>query len=342
MNDMSQASEGRSLVEQPKPKREVLIVDSHIPMLDTAHFEHMGRVAKVIASSSLLPDHLKGESPEQSTGNCFLIVNQSVRWNMDPFALVSGSYIVHGNLGFEGKVIAAAINSDPNMASRLTYEYSGQEGSDDRSVIISGTLKGEGKARAIKGSVRDWKTSNDGWKTPSGMDRMLNYRGSREWARMHNPDRLLGVYSIDELETMRAENAKDVPHRRMRNVTPDKEEASEPPTEASEPPTEPAKPPTEAAKPPTEAAKEPEVIEPEPERNDFPGDVQTKTWQKVATAMEEKIDTFDGPDGLDDLNKWVEIAGPKFDWIAKQDKTAGAELDARVMDKINLLKGEPE
>jgi len=191
-----------------------------IPILDTSKFEHMQRIAAVMAECGYVPDHLrKGGTPSERTATCFLVVNQAVRWGMDPFALAQTTYVISGKLGFEGKTIAAAINSDPRLKGRLNYEYSGE--GQNRTVVVSGTFRDTGETRTVEGTIAKWRTKNQQW--ADDPDQMLAYRGSRQWARRWMPDRLLGVYSADELDGI-AE--RDVPtgHRaqRMKDITPPK------------------------------------------------------------------------------------------------------------------------
>lgn len=176
--------------------REVRVVEDVIPILDTARFEHMQRIASVMADTSMIPKHITADG--NPAANCFLIVNQAVRWGMDPFALAQHAYFVSGKLGWEGKVVAAAINSDPVLHGRLEYEFKGE--GKTRSVVVSGTFKDTGKTAEITGTLENWKTANKNW--TASPDQMLTYRGAREWARRHMPDRMLGVYSSDELEDM--------------------------------------------------------------------------------------------------------------------------------------------
>src|ERR1700742_4942805 len=95
------------------------VVDS-IPALDTARFEHMQRIANVMARSTMIPETLRMYGPkdnrqdlpfEQVMSNCFLVVNQAVRWGMDPFAVVSCCAVVHGRLSYEGKLVAAVLDA---------------------------------------------------------------------------------------------------------------------------------------------------------------------------------------------------------------------------------------
>ncbi len=84
----------QELQAPPKPDRLVVHDDGPIAYLfDSARFEQMKRIAIAMAHASLIPDHLHGNSAdpkqrwEQTVGNCLLIVNQALRWNMDPFAV---------------------------------------------------------------------------------------------------------------------------------------------------------------------------------------------------------------------------------------------------------------
>jgi hypothetical protein len=54
---------------------------------------------------------------EQIMANCFLVVNQAVRWNMDPFAVAQCVSVVHGKLCYEGKLIAAIIEAKLGIAT---------------------------------------------------------------------------------------------------------------------------------------------------------------------------------------------------------------------------------
>lgn len=189
-----------------------------VPILDTSKFEHMQRIAVMMSECAYVPaDLLKGNTDNAKIANCFLVVNQAVRWGMDPFALAQTAYFVQGKLGFEGKTIAAAINSDHRLKGRLNYEFSGK--GDIMMITVSGTFRDTGETKTITGSVSMWKTSQGLWaKDP---EQALVYRGSRQWARRWMPDRLLGIYSSDELDEI---SARDVPTgqraARMKDVTP--------------------------------------------------------------------------------------------------------------------------
>lgn len=193
---MSTAPDTNNIAALPKPKATLPVsVDVNNPTslyLDTAVFEQIQRVAVMMSRAGLAPSHLRGEG---KVADCILVVAQALRWKSDPFAVAQHTFVTQGKLGYEGKLIAAMVNSSGKLKENLNYEYSGE--GDGRTIVVSGTLKGSEVLRKIDGTVGKWKTANEFWK--KNPDQMLAYRGAREWARRHMPEVLLGVNSEDEI-----------------------------------------------------------------------------------------------------------------------------------------------
>ena len=198
----------------PPEKREVLVVRDDGPaahLFDTARFEQMQRIARAMGASTLIPEHLQGNTPEQTTANCLMVVNQAVRWKMDPYAVAPESYVVtkkgsvaRGKLGFQGKLVAAVVNTRAGLVGRLTYTFEGA--GDGRTVTVSGRFDDESEPRIITLSVKQAKTTNTMWTTDP--DQKLVYSGVTKWARRHCPEVMLGVLTDDDLDRM----ALDVEH----------------------------------------------------------------------------------------------------------------------------------
>lgn len=286
-------------IEKPLPRNELRVVEDRIAVFDTAHFEHMQRVATLMATCNLVPDALKGKMAD-----CFLVVNQARNWNMDPFSVAQCTSIVSGKLCFEGKLVAAAIASDAALQGPLNYKFSGT--GDARKVVVSGRLKGEVEDRIVEGTVSQWRTKNDQWtKDP---DQMLVYRGARQWARRHKPDRLLGVYAPDEFDE---EQGERWPRREPRNVTP-------PPAPPAPPPAPPAAPvaqsaPSAPAAPPPVPVIEDAQFELVPPTEAPPADV------KPAKSYDEKIE----------------------DWKARL-KAADFDVQAEIFEEIEIFRESGE
>lgn len=222
-------------------------VEHPIPVYDTARFEHMQRIAAMMANAPLVPDHLRKGDIQNAIASCFLVVNQAANWDMDPFAVAQATYVGPGNrIGYEGKLIHAAIQK--KLGVNLHYEFSGE--GMNRAVKVTGILPGENVAREIIGTVEQWHTKDregntkGNWKNQP--DDQLIYRGSRQWCRRYSPGVILGVYSDDELEDIetRARNARDVSPGTNEPTDPPEPDA---PTPAAQP--EPSEPPPQTAEP---------------------------------------------------------------------------------------------
>lgn len=204
------------IVERNSVANQKLVVHDNGPlsfMMDTGKFEHLQRLSKVMAFSSLLPDHLRYErgntknaplSLEVVQANCFRIVNQALRWQIDPFAMVDETYVVGGKLGYQGKLVAAVVNARAGLVGRLSAEYFGS--GDSRTVRISGQFSGEDSVRTIELKLSDAKTDNQMWRKDP--DQKLWYSGVTKWARRHCPEIVLGVLTDDDLERIRMESSR--------------------------------------------------------------------------------------------------------------------------------------
>lgn len=169
---------------------------------DPERFAFAKEVAKMFATSSMLPDVFRGG---EGVGNCMIALNLAERMQVDPFMLMQNMYIVHGRPGIEAKLAIALINGCGRFEP-IKYEY-----------------EGEGKARRCRAYARE-KRSNEvlqgpwvtwemveaeGWHKPKGQmtskwmtmpEIMFRYRSAMFFARVYVPDVLVGLKSVDEFE----------------------------------------------------------------------------------------------------------------------------------------------
>jgi hypothetical protein len=149
------------------------------------------QLAEMMARGKLVPAHL-----HNSPGDCLMVIEASMRWQMSPFAVAQCTSVIQGKLMFEGKLVAAALNASGLLSTRLDYDYSG-EGAQ-RAVTVRGTIRGETKVREVTVFLADAKTTNQMWtKQP---DQQLVYAATRVWARRHAPEVMLGVYAPEEFD----------------------------------------------------------------------------------------------------------------------------------------------
>lgn len=149
------------------------------------------RLAELMATAKLVPAAL-----QKSPADCLMVIQQAVRWQMDPFAVAQECSSIQGRLMHSGKLVAAVVNARGSLTKRLSYEYSGE--GDERTVTVSGQLLGEAEPRVISVVLKNAKTQNQQWQKQP--DQQLMYHGARVWARRHTPELLLGVYSPEEFD----------------------------------------------------------------------------------------------------------------------------------------------
>ncbi|AMX93738.1 MULTISPECIES: hypothetical protein [Mesorhizobium] len=204
--------------------------------IDPTRLEYLWTLTERIASSSLVPESLRTEGPANKktdlprdviVANVFAVVEQADRWNISPFALLACAAIVHGRLGFEGKVIAAVLESLFHI--KLHHYFTGDPRSEQHHIylcdeplpddIIAELKPGyrHPRFKIMDGSVAEWKTTGNGspWR-PATYTKMLVYRGSREWPRVYKPGAIMGVLGDDELYEIGMERQAQL----ARDITP--------------------------------------------------------------------------------------------------------------------------
>jgi hypothetical protein len=207
-------------------------VTSHIAIMDTARFEHLGRVATVMANAGLMPESLTHTGNKNNRvplpmdvvqARAFLIAAQADRWGMDPTAVMGCCSLVHNKLMYEGKLVNAVIEARTGV--KLQFEYGkwdpatlrvklGVAAADESlGVVVSGGSNPDtGEVLTVEGYVGLWRTTGDNspWTAPGNWRRQLRYRGSREWANAHEPGVVLGVLTDDDVDIAPV-TAREVP-----------------------------------------------------------------------------------------------------------------------------------
>ena len=204
--------------------------------INPERLEYLWKLAERMASSSMVPESLRTEGKsgdkkdlprDQVVANVFAVCEQADRWNQSPFALLSCAAIVHGKLGFEGKVIAAVLEA--NYGITLHQYFTGNPTSDDYHIYLCDQPLPDDVVASLEpniripgyqimdGSVSGWKTTGNGspWR-PATYGKMLVFRGSREWCRVYKPAAIMGILADDELQEIEMDRRATS----ARNVTP--------------------------------------------------------------------------------------------------------------------------
>lgn len=149
------------------------------------------RFAEMMANTKLVPKQFQGKAAD-----CLMVIQQAIRWDMDPFAVVQECSVIQDKLMYSGKLVAAVVNTRGRLLDRLAYSYQGK--GDDLAIVVTGRLQGEIAAREVSVRYSNARTTAAVWK--SQPEQQLMYHGARVWARRHMPELMLGVYSPEEFE----------------------------------------------------------------------------------------------------------------------------------------------
>ena len=174
-------------------------------ILDPMAMQNMVAFADFMCKAVItVPKHLQGNS-----GDCLAVTMQAMQWGMNPFAVAQKTHLVSGNLGYEAQLVNAVIIARAPIIGRPDYEWYGEnwdkvDGKTSKSgqhgVRVWATIKGESQPRILDISFAQVGTTRNSPNWVNDPKQQLAYLAIKKWARLHTPDVLLGVYTVDELQ----------------------------------------------------------------------------------------------------------------------------------------------
>lgn len=180
-------------------------------LMDFQKIHAMQELAEAMATAAVaVPAHFSGKP-----GDCLAVVMQAAQWGMNPFAVAQKTHVVNGALGYEAQLVNAVVQASGAIDGRFHYDYRGDGANVE--CRVGAVIRGEREITWGEWlSAATVTTKNSPlWKT--NPKQQLGYLQVKNWARLHAPGAILGVYSADELE--------DYPVRDMGNA----EVVTEPP-----------------------------------------------------------------------------------------------------------------
>ena len=164
------------------------------------------RLARMYAESGYVPDHYKGNVP-----NTAIAIQMALRCHVEIMTFLQASYIVHGKPGIEGKLVTAILNASPAIEGRVDFEYKRENGKivSCRAYAFDAKTTKELSQEVTWDMVvaEGWDKDKSGknghvqiskWKTLP--DLMFAYRSATFLGRVHFPDVLMGMYTVEELD----------------------------------------------------------------------------------------------------------------------------------------------
>ena len=161
-------------------------------------FEDAQRIAKALASSTLIPPQFQGQ---QGFANCLVALEIANRMRMSPFQVMQNLHIIHGRPSWSSQFIIGLINGCGRF-SPLQYEVTGQGDSLACTCVATELASGND----LRGpTVTMAMAKKEGWATKSGSkwqtmpDLMIRYRAAALWGRLYIPELLVGIHTQEEV-----------------------------------------------------------------------------------------------------------------------------------------------
>lgn len=161
-------------------------------------FELSMRVAKVLATSSLVPKEYQNNMP-----NCIIALNMAGRMQADPLMVMQNLYIVHGRPGWSSQFLISTFNTSGRF-SALRYEWIGKPGTDEYGCKAWAVEKATGEK--LEGSVVTiGLAKKEGWYDKGGSkwktmpQQMLMYRAASWFIRAYAPELAMGMHTEEEI-----------------------------------------------------------------------------------------------------------------------------------------------
>lgn len=187
------------------------------PFSDSSGFEHIQRVAKMLCSSSLVPTAYQG-----NVQNTVIALEMAMRVGTSPLAVMQNLHIIQGRPSWSSPFIIASINTCGRFG-KLGFRKSG-EGDDYGYEAYAKDKDGN----ECVGPKVTWKmVKEEGWLSKAGSkwktmpELMFQYRSAAFFGRLHCPDILMGMHTVEEVidtvaQTVEPVEPKDYAADRLR------------------------------------------------------------------------------------------------------------------------------
>lgn len=164
-------------------------------------FEHVQRVAKMLAVSDMIPDNYK-----QKIGNCVIALEIANRIGANIIAVMQNLYIVHGKPGWSSQFLISCVNASGRFTP-LRYQMSGE--GDDWGCVAWAHDKSRERLESPRVTIgmakaEGWFAKNGSkWKTMPEL--MLRYRAATFFTRLYAPELTMGMQTVEEIIDIPAE-----------------------------------------------------------------------------------------------------------------------------------------
>lgn len=171
------------------------------------NFEHAQRVAKMLASSTLIPKDYQG-----NVQNTMIAMEMATRIGASPLMVMQNLNIIHGKPSWSSTFIIAALNAC-NKFSPLRFVMSGE---GEEYGCMAWAYDAETKEK-LEGPKVTMKMANaEGWVSKAGSkwktmpELMFRYRAAAFFGRLYAPEILMGMMTAEEIMDIQPPAAQEI------------------------------------------------------------------------------------------------------------------------------------
>jgi len=144
--------------------------------------------------------------------NCFVALDMASRMGLSPMVVMQNLFVIQGKPSWSGQAIASMIRANPNYRD-VELHFVGQEGTDQRGAFVTAHRISTGKT-IVGSTVTIGIAKKEGWYQKAGSkwqsipEVMLSYRAYAWFGRVHCPELMMGMQTIEEVQDVIIEDAK--------------------------------------------------------------------------------------------------------------------------------------
>lgn len=169
------------------------------------HFETAQRMAKLLSSSSIVPESYRGEG---RVGDCTIALEIANRIGASVLAVMQNLHIVHGRPAWSAQFLISCLNASRRF-SPLRYRITGDRSNDTWGCVAwatdrAGEVLESPEVTIAMSKAEGWFQRNGSkWKTIPEL--MLRYRAATFFTRLYAPELTMGIQTDDEVIDVKSE-----------------------------------------------------------------------------------------------------------------------------------------
>lgn len=171
------------------------------PFSNSNAFESAQRMAKALASSSLVPQAYRND-----VANCLIAMEVASRIGVSVLPAMQNLHIIQGRPSWSSSFLIASVNASGRFTP-LRYEWSGKPGEGSWACRAKAKSKEDGEL--CVGAWITWEMAvKEGWTKKNGSkwltmpEQMFQYRAAAFWQRAFCPEISIGFHTAEEVQDM--------------------------------------------------------------------------------------------------------------------------------------------